>query len=323
MTPDDSASDAVAHRSHTRMTRIPAHRVGADRLTGSSTAAIELRRCRSRRWVRRSARVGVLTVGVAVLLAGASSASAASTAPMLGATYDSSNNSQDIYYEAPDGTLREVAWTPTTGFLPAVTIPGTGSLTSAPAAIYDASNNSQDIYYEAPDGTLREVAWTPTTGFLPAVTIPGTGSLTVPETTSRPASTPSSATTPPPTATPGTTTLAAPAPPAHHPPGRRALRVKIVLHWRWRRSRTWLTGISFSRLPGRTLLEISCLGRGCPRHAVSAVAHQFSHRLKTDPGPVYRVHDRLLIRLSARNYAPERAEIWIRNGRIPLGRLLS
>ena len=88
-----------------------------------------------------------------------------SLASAPGATFDSINDSQDVYFEAPNASLREVAWTPATGFRHSVTVIGSGSLASAPGATFDSINGSQDVYFEAPNGSLHEVAWTPATGF--------------------------------------------------------------------------------------------------------------------------------------------------------------
>jgi len=118
----------------------------------------------------------VLTTCLTLLLSGAMSASAQGATGTPAATYDPANASQDVYWEASDGSLHEDAWTPSTGWLTySITAPGT--LASAPTAIYDANDGSQDVYWKGADGSLREDAWKPTTGWL-LYTVTGPGVLT-------------------------------------------------------------------------------------------------------------------------------------------------
>jgi hypothetical protein len=148
--------------------------------------------------------VAALVSFLACVLLGVASASAATNGPMLSATFDSSNNSQDVYFEAPNGSLQEDAWAPSTGFLGPRAITGPGALASAPGVTFDSVNDSQDVYFEGPDGSLLEDAWTPSTGFSGPRAITAAGTLGLPP--ARPLS------------TPGTTTLTPPAPPTHPRP---------------------------------------------------------------------------------------------------------
>jgi hypothetical protein len=326
------------------MTRIAVHGIQANRLAGSPVAG----------------RTVAVLACVALAVGVAASASAATTSPRLSAIFDSANDSQDVYFEAPSTSLREVAWTPATGFRHSVSVIGSRSLASAPGATFDSINDSQDVYFEAPNGSLHEVAWTPATGFRREVAVTGAGSLaSAPSATfdsandsqdvyfeapngslhevawtpttgfrrSVAVTAPGTLALPSSPAPParGSTTLEPPTPPAHphHRARRRRLRVKITLHWRWSGRHTRLVAVTFGRLPRGAEFEISCRGRRCPSRAMSARAHRFSRRLLTHGDIVYTAGDRLIVVLRAPNYKAERAAVRIRRGRIPAARLLS
>jgi hypothetical protein len=182
------------------------------------------------------------------------------------------------------------------------------TLGSKLSALFDSATGSQNVYYATPSGALQEIYWTPSGGFQGPVTVSGPGTLAA------------SAISPPHPGS-GTTTLLPPRPRAH--PRRRTLRVKIILRWRWRGRVTRLVGITFGRLPRGARLTISCRGHGCPRRVMTARAHRFAHQLVGRGRTVYQADDRLLVALNAPNYAAERAEVRIRLGRTPVGRLLS
>jgi hypothetical protein len=137
--------------------------------------------------------------------------------------------------------------------------------------------------------------------------------------TPAPAPTPPSAkpTTGPVVTTPVTT-------PVPNPRARRALKVKLALSWTWNRSVTRLSRAEIGRFPARTSLRISCRGRGCPRHSrdVAVGRRRLLHLLRALAGRRYRAGDRLFITFSAPGRRPERAEVIIRNGKLPRVRLL-
>lgn len=178
----------------------------------------------------------------------------------------------------------------------------------APATNYDPDNHTQNVYFAGPDGSLREMSWAQSRGWwrAPAVILPG-GSLQA-------AASPPSA---PPPATPAgqgsVSVTPAPAPVHRHS----RLHVRIVIKWRYTRSHTRLVRIQMGRLPRRAVFSISCRGRGCPAHKLSATRAMLQHRHRTLRGPMYRAGDRLLLQLSAPSYAPERVRIVIRNRRAP------
>ena len=111
--------------------------------------------------------------------------------------------------------------------------------------------------------------------------------------------------------------------PAPTPRGKpRRLRVKMTLAWDWNRRRTQLRRLKVGHHPRDLTIRIVCRGNGCPQPALSASTHKLGRLLLTLDGHVYRAGDRLVITLSARGFAPERARVVIRDGRIPKLRLV-
>ena len=105
---------------------------------------------------------------------------------------------------------------------------------------------------------------------------------------------------------------------------RRALNVRLTISWTWNRSVTRVDRMKVSSFPGRTRLVFVCRGRGCPRPRTAATTRALRLRrlLKSLQGRRYRSGDRLFISLTAPHYAPERAEVIIRYGRLPRVELL-
>jgi hypothetical protein len=109
------------------------------------------------------------------------------------------------------------------------------------------------------------------------------------------------------------------------PPRRaRALRVKLALSWTYNRASTRVRKVKVGTFPGRTQLLLDCKGRGCPRHSKASAKgpRGLRHLLHTLEGRRYRAGDRLLITLKAPGYRTERAEVDIRWGKKPQGKLL-
>jgi hypothetical protein len=240
--------------------------------------------------------------------------SAAANAPTT--NFDPETHSQSVYFEGPDGSLREMAWTAASGWSPVYVIAPAGSLGSAPATNFDPEYHSQNVYFAGEDGALREISWTPASGWSqPSVLTPGGGVIAPapPPAPTPPAPTPPASASRP-TGT-GSVTLT--------PPRRKhKLAVKIVMKWRWNHGHTRLLWVKIGRAPGRTVFSISCDGRGCPArrvHASVATLHRHPRALR---GKLYRAGDRLLVSLTAPSWKAERARIRIRSGRVPFVRLL-
>jgi hypothetical protein len=231
------------------------------------------------------------------------------------AVYDPETHSQGVYFEGPDGSLREMAWTAANGWSPVYVILPAGSLGSAPATNFDSDYHSQNVYFAGADGVLREISWTPSSGWDQASVITTGGGIIAPAPTP-PAPTPPAPTAPASQST-GTGSVTLTPPRQKH-----QLAVKIVMKWHWNHGHTRLLWARIGRAPRRTAFSISCRGRGCPAatlHADAAVLHR-DHR--TVRGKVYRAGDRLLVTLTAPSWKAERARITIRSGRVPSVRLL-
>jgi hypothetical protein len=225
--------------------------------------------------------------------------------------FDPDNHSQNVYFQGTDGSLREIAWTPSGGWGRVSTVAPAGSLGSAPATNYDPDNHSQNVYFAGPDGSLREISWTPSAGWDAMSVLTPAGTLAAP-----PGGSP-----PPPAATPpvGSGSVAlTPARPRRH----RRLAVKILIRWSWTHRRTRLVGLTIGRVPARAALSITCRGRGCPAHTLHVSWRTLRRRHRIPGGRVYHAGDRLLVSLSAPSWSSERARIVIRDGRLPAMRLL-
>jgi hypothetical protein len=109
-----------------------------------------------------------------------------------------------------------------------------------------------------------------------------------------------------------------PSPGAKH--GR--IRAKFVLRWTWNHARTRLHEIRVSGVPRDGRLTIRCSGKGCPDTATTAGYKRLHTLLHSLDGRVFRAGDVLTITVSAPNKKPERIAVRIRNGALPLARLL-
>jgi hypothetical protein len=226
--------------------------------------------------------------------------------------YDPDNGSQNVYFEGPDGSLREISWTPASSWGHVIVVIPAGSLASAPATNYDPDNHSQNVYFAGPDGSLREISWTPSAKFNHVSVVAPAGTLTASGAGSAPP-----VATPPPTGS-GSVSVTPPPPKTRH-----KLAVKILLRWTWNHKKTRLVRISVGRVPAHTAFAITCSGRGCPAHRLRVAGSTLQkHRRSLRAGKVYRAGDKLLVSLSAPMWKAERARIMIRNGHQPGMRLL-
>lgn len=107
------------------------------------------------------------------------------------------------------------------------------------------------------------------------------------------------------------------------PRARHHVHVRIALSWTWRGRHTQLRRIRVGRLPRRGRMAVVCRGRGCPRpRARAARPRRIRTLLGALDGRRFRAGDRLLITITAPGQVAQRAEVVIRNGRLPSVRLL-
>ncbi len=167
----------------------------------------------------------------------------------------------------------------------------------SPPTVVAAGSSGYDVFWIGSDGDVWEV-YGNASGWSTAVPV---GPLVAPA--------------PPPPPSP--VTVVAP-PPSSHP---RALRVRIVIRWRWNGVRTWLEHISFSRMPASTKITVRCHGRACPRHGWVGTRRHLRRVERALERRVYRAGQRLTLTLSAPGWFSERVELQIRDGALPRARL--
>lgn len=181
---------------------------------------------------------------------------------------------------------------------------GFGPMASAPT-VAAAAPNEYDVFWIGTDSNLWEArlvgqTWT---------SLQVVGSLVPPAPVQQP---PATVTIPPP-----------PAPPAPTRSARR-IRVKIVTSWTWKGSRTWLDRMRFSgSLPAGAKIRVSCHGRRCRKRAMSADRRHLRRLISSLKARAFRAGQRLTITISAPGWVSERAQVRIRNGRLPRVDLLS
>lgn len=248
-------------------------------------------------WIR--ARLMMFTVALACLTSPAGAAATlAASAPAT--VFDPEPHSQGVYFEGSDDSLREMAWTASSGWSSVYTIVPAGRL-----ARFGAGGELRPRVPQS-ERLLRGRGWIVAGDLVDAVHRVGrrlghhSGSGVIAPAPTPPAATPP-APTPQPTGT-GSVTLA----PSHHK----------------HRGHTRLLWVKVGRVPGRTVFSISCRGRGCPAGKLHADAATLRRHDRTLRGKLYRAGDRLLVSLTAPSWQPERARITIRNGHVPSVRLL-
>ena len=107
------------------------------------------------------------------------------------------------------------------------------------------------------------------------------------------------------------------------PRERGVVHVKVVIRWSWNGPSSQARAVSFGKLPPGGRLLFTCHGYGCPWQSTDSSVGRASDlidELERDP---YRAGDRIGITITAPGLLPERAEIQIRDGAIPVVRLLS
>jgi hypothetical protein len=119
---------------------------------------------------------------------------------------------------------------------------------------------------------------------------------------------------------PATQTLPVPAPALRSKHGR--VRAKVFLSWTWNHARTRLHGVRVRGVPHNGRISIRCAGKGCPETATTARYKHLNRFLRSLDGRVYRAGDVLTITVSAPGKQSERIAVRIRDGALPVARLL-
>jgi hypothetical protein len=203
---------------------------------------------------------------------------------------------EDVFWAGTNGKLWQAQWSGSAWKGPIST--RIGPLDSAPT-VGAAWPTEQDVFWFGFDGNLWEATdvagtWTSVQSRGPLIVYPPAQTTPVPV-----------------TVTPPTPTRS-----------RRQIRVKIFMKWTWNGSRTRLRALRFGRFPGPGTIGVSCHGRGCPRHASKAGHHGLRALIRALERRRFSSGQRLTITVSAPGYEPERAQVVIRNGALPIARLL-
>jgi hypothetical protein len=107
------------------------------------------------------------------------------------------------------------------------------------------------------------------------------------------------------------------------PSGRRTPHARFVISWRWRGATTVLRSIRVEHLARSARVALRCAGRHCPRLRAGARGprrvRKMLHKLA---GRRLRSGQSLLITVTVSHQRPERIRLQIRNGQVPLARLL-
>ncbi|MFZ1993437.1 MAG: hypothetical protein WAU75_04955 [Solirubrobacteraceae bacterium] len=107
------------------------------------------------------------------------------------------------------------------------------------------------------------------------------------------------------------------------PSGRRALHARFVISWRWAGATTLLRSIRVTHLLRNARVTVRCAGKHCPRLKASATGpRKVATMLRKLEDRRLRAGQSLLITVTAPRHQAERIRLHIRNGRVPLAKLL-
>jgi hypothetical protein len=214
------------------------------------------------------------------------------SAPTVGAI---STAAPDVFWEGTNAKLWQGDGNGSSWAGP--TEAGLGPMSSAPTVAV-ASPDEEDVFWVGTDSTLWEARYVNRTW----TSVESIGSMIPPA---------------PVQTAPVPVTIQ---PPKAGPP--RRIRVKIVMGWSWNGIRTRLRTLHFGRLPGRATIRVTCHGRACPRRLGTVHHRHLRALIRSLEARVFRAGQRLTITVSAPGRIPERAQVVIRDGALPLAKLL-
>jgi hypothetical protein len=217
------------------------------------------------------------------------------SAPAAGAF---SPGAEDVFWEGTNAKLWQGSWNGSSWTGP--TGAGLGPMGSAPTVAVPSSSE-EDIFWVGTDSNIWEAqyvnrTWTTVESRGPMVAYPPTQTTPVPVTI-----------TPPPAA-----------PPGHKP----QISVEIVMGWSWHGIHTRLHKLLFGPLPAGATIHVACHGRGCPKRAETVGHHHLRKLIKALKARVFRAGQRLIVTIRAPGWIAERAQVLIRDGAIPIAKLL-
>lgn len=101
------------------------------------------------------------------------------------------------------------------------------------------------------------------------------------------------------------------------------VNVAVAIRWSWAGRQTVLRRITIMRLPRRARVGLTCAGRGCPWHGLSAPWRSVGRLKGRLAGTRFRSGDVLTLTIAVPGRISERARLKIRDGHKPLVRRLS
>jgi hypothetical protein len=213
-----------------------------------------------------------------------------------------SYGNEAVFWGGTYGRLWQASWNGTSwngAELNGPTSVGFGPMATAPT-VAGVETDEYDVFWIGTDADMWEAqlvgqTWTSDQSLGPMVPLPSTQT------------------------TPVTVTI--PSPPATGS-GRR-IRVEILMKWRWHGTHTRLRKVRWvGRFPARATVRVACHGRRCPRR-LGKVGHRHLRALmRLLEARVFHPGQRLTITVSAPGWIAERAQVTIRNGALPLAKLL-
>jgi hypothetical protein len=95
-----------------------------------------------------------------------------------------------------------------------------------------------------------------------------------------------------------------------------------MLSWTWNGNHTKLHKLRFGPLPARATISVTCRGPGCSRRPMVAGSRHLRRLIKSLEARVFHAGQRLTITISASGWTPERALLKIRDGKLPVAKLV-
>jgi hypothetical protein len=212
---------------------------------------------------------------------------------------------ENVFWGGTFGRLWQANWDSTSWNgvnLNGPTSVGFGPMASAPT-VAAVPPDEYDVLWIGTDSNLWEArlvgqTWTSEQSLGPMVPAPA------PPPSPQPAPRPVTVTLTPPPALPG------------------HVRVKILLSWVFSGIHSRLSKMRFGRLPAGATITVACRGRGCPKRPASVDRRHLRRLISSLEARRYRAGQRLTITITAPGRISERARVRIRDGRLPVAKLL-
>jgi hypothetical protein len=211
-----------------------------------------------------------------------------------------SYGNEDVFWGGTFGRLWQASWDSTSWNgvnLNGPTSVGFGPMASAPT-VAAAAPDEYDVFWVGTDSNLWEARLV--------------GQTWVSEQSLGPMVPPA----------PAPTTVTVTSPPAVG--SARQISLEILMKWKWRGIHTRLRRVRWvGSFPARSTVHVTCHGRDCPRRVMTAGHRHLLKLIRSLEASVFHAGERLTITVSAPGWLSERAQVKIRDGKLPVAKLLS